>query len=220
MKERVIGSFNKIALLEDKWDHNQRYSKLLLKEIPQVLEKVLDIGCGTGEFTKKVAEKSNEVVGIDISPQMIIEAEKRHSSKNIKYLLQDFDFMEEDEGFDCIVSIATFHHLSLDIALPKIKKMLKSDGVLVVLDLYERKGILDFFLDALAAPTNLLLKRIMNGSKKMNLEEVNAWNEHVGLDKYMTIAELKSIYSQYLGGEVKIRRLVYWRYIAVYKKSE
>lgn len=218
MKERVIESFNKIALLEDKWDHNQRYSKLLLKEIPHGLEKILDIGCGTGEFTNKVAEKAKEVVGIDISPQMIIEAEKRHSRQNIKYLLQDFDFMDEDERFDCIVSIATFHHLSLDIALTKIKKKLKPDGVLVVLDLYERKGILDLFLNVLAAPTNLLLKRFMNGSKKMNLKEVNAWNEHSNLDKYMTIKELRSIYSQYLGREVKIRRLVYWRYIAVYNK--
>ncbi len=33
MKDEIIQSFNKIALLEDKWDHNQRYAKLLLKEI-------------------------------------------------------------------------------------------------------------------------------------------------------------------------------------------
>lgn len=74
MKNRIIESFNRIALFEDKWDHNRRYSNLMLKEIGyNTLNKVLDIGCGTGEFTKKVAVKAKSVMGIDISPQMIAE---------------------------------------------------------------------------------------------------------------------------------------------------
>ncbi|AOT72514.1 class I SAM-dependent methyltransferase [Geosporobacter ferrireducens] len=218
MKDRMIESFNRIALLEDKWDHNQRYSKLLLKEIGAGLEKVLDIGCGTGEFTKKIAIRAKEVVGIDIAPQMIIEAQKRHPAENIKYVLQDFDNLDDHLQYDCIVSIATFHHLSLDTALPKIKGMLKPGGILIVLDLYERRGILDLLLDVIAVPTNLIIKRIMNSSRRINREEIDAWNEHSRLDKYMTIKDIKRIYCRYLGEKVRIRRLVYWRYLAVYKK--
>lgn len=220
MKDKMIESFNRIALLEDKWDHNQRYSKLLLKEIETGVEKVLDIGCGTGEFTKKAASKAKQVVGIDIAPQMIIEAQKRHPAENIEYLLQDFDSMDEKVQYDCIVSIATFHHLALDTALSKINRILKPGGALVVLDLYERRGLLDLLLDAAAAPTSFLLKRVMNGSNKTNREEIAAWNEHSNLDEYMPIEELKKIYQRYLGNNVKLRRLVYWRYIAVYRKTE
>jgi ubiquinone/menaquinone biosynthesis C-methylase UbiE len=219
MKDKIVESFNRIALLEDKWDHNQRYSKLLLDQIDNGLEKVLDIGCGTGEFTKKVATKAKEVIGIDIAPKMIESANSRHSAENIKYMLQDFDTMEEDEQYDCIVSIATFHHLTLDKALPKIKRMLKPNGVLIVLDLYERKGVLDLFLEVIAIPTNILMKRIMNGPIVNNREEIDAWNEHCELDKYMTIKDLKQTYYLNLGKNVMLRRLVYWRYFAIYKKE-
>ena len=219
MKDKMIESFNRIALLEDKWDHNRRYSELLLKEIEAGADKVLDIGCGTGEFTKKAASKAKQVVGIDIAPQMIIEAQKRHPAENIEYLLQDFDSMDEKVQYDCIVSIATFHHLELDTALPKINRMLKPGGALVVLDLYDRCGIVDLLLDAAAVPTSFLMKRIMNGSSRTSREEIDAWNEHSILDKYMTIKELKKTYRQYLGNNVIIRRLVYWRYLAVYRKT-
>lgn len=219
MKDKIIESFNRIALLEDKWDHNQRYSKLLLNEIPNGLEKILDIGCGTGEFTKKVAAKAKDVIGIDIAPQMISEAKSRHPAENIKYILQDFDTMEEDELYDCIISIATFHHLSLDKALPKIKNMLKPNGILIVLDLYERKGLLDLFLEVIAIPTNIIMKRIMNGPKHINREEIDAWNQHAAIDKYMTIKNLKETYYRNLGESTKIKRLVYWRYVAIYKKQ-
>lgn len=217
MKDKMIESFNRIALLEDKWDHNQRYSKLLLKGIDSGSEKVLDIGCGTGEFTKKVAIKAKKVIGIDIAPQMIIEAQKRHTATNINYVLQDFDEMDENEQFDCIVSIATFHHLELKTALPKIKRLLKPGGVLIVLDLYERRGILDLLLDICAVSTSFIIKRVKNGPKRMNLEEIDAWNEHSSLDKYMTIKDLKRAYYTYLGEEVRIRRLVYWRYLAIWR---
>lgn len=218
MKDRMIESFNRIAMLEDKWDHNRRYSKLLLEEIVSGLEKVLDIGCGTGEFTEKVATKAKQVIGIDIAAQMITEAQKRHPAENIKYMLQDFDSMNDNVQYDCIVSIATFHHLSLDTALPKIRKMLKPDGILVVLDLYERRGILDLLLEVVAVPTNILIKRIMNGSIRINREEIDVWNEHSSLDKYMTIEELRQTYHRYLGDKIKIRRLIFWRYLAVYNR--
>jgi len=219
MKDRMIESFNRIALLEDKWDHNQRYSKLLLNEMSNGLEKVLDLGCGTGEFTKKVAAKAKDVIGIDIAPQMIAEAKSRHPAENIKYVLQDFDTMEDDELYDCIISIATFHHLSLDKALPKIKKMLKPNGILIVLDLYERRGLLDLLLEVIAIPTNIIMKRIMNGPKRINREEIDAWNQHCAIDKYMTIKDLKQTYYRNLGENIKIKRLVYWRYVAIYKKG-
>lgn len=218
MKDKMIDSFNRIALLEDKWDHNQWYSNLILKEIKPGIGRTLDIGCGTGEFTKKIAMKVKEVIAIDIADQMIIEARKRHPSENIRYILQDFDNINEKEHFDCIVSIATFHHLSLDTALPKIKRMLNPGGILIVLDLYKRRGLLDLFLDIIAIPLNMLI-RIMTGSSKMSREEIDAWKEHIKIDKYMTIKELKRTYYKYFDKSVKVKRLIFWRYFAIYRKS-
>ncbi|HEX3030308.1 MAG TPA: methyltransferase domain-containing protein [Clostridia bacterium] len=219
MKEKVIESFNRIALLEDKWDHNQRYSELLLKKMGHGLDNILDIGCGTGEFTVKAAKRANRVTGVDIAPQMIIEAQKRHQADNIEYILQDFESMKTNVQYDCIVSIAAFHHLQLDIVLPKILGMLKPGGALIVLDLYERKGALDLFLDIIAVPLNIIVKLVKNGRRAKNRAELEAWNEHISLDHYMTIKALKSMYKTYFY-DVKFKRLIFWRYATVCRKEK
>lgn len=220
MKEDIIKSFNRIALLEDKWDHNQNYEKLLLKEVENRFKHGLDIGCGTGEFTKEFAKRIDNVLGIDISPVMIEEAKRRHSAENIQYMIKDFDELDENVKYDCIVSIATFHHLNMETALLKIKQLLNDNGVLVVLDLYDRKGVIDFVLDLVAVPANIILKRLKNGKIKESFEEIEAWKEHSKIDNYMTYKSLKKTYSEYFGVDVKIKRLLFWRYIMVYRKGK
>lgn len=218
MKEDIIQSFNKIALLDDKWDHNQHYEKILLKETIESDGKALDIGCGTGEFTYKLSKKIKSVSGIDLSPVMIEEAIKRHSGENIKYSIQDFDQLDEESTFDYVVSVATFHHLNLETALPKIERILKRNGKLLVLDLYERKGFIDRILDIIAVPSNYIVKMLKNG-RSVDAKEIEAWQEHSHLDKYMTFRELSNIYHKHLSGDIKIKRLLFWRYVLIYKKS-
>lgn len=219
MKEDIVKSFNKIALLEDKWDNNQHYQKLLIKEVDNPEGIALDLGCGTGEFTQILSKKVIRVFGIDISPVMIEEARKRHSQENIQYSLQDFDEMDEEIKYDYIVSIATFHHLELELALPKIGRMLKDGGKLIVLDLYQRKGILDILLDCIAVPMNLVLKKLKNKRLSEDPREVEAWKEHSLIDQYMAFSELKNLYQEHLSEDIKIKRLLYWRYLLVYKKK-
>ncbi|MTI47890.1 class I SAM-dependent methyltransferase [Sporosalibacterium faouarense] len=218
MKDDIINSFNRIALLEDKWDHNQQYEKLLIREISNQDRTALDIGCGTGEFAQKLSKKVQGVYGIDLSPVMIEEAIKRHNEDNIQYNIQDFDEISEDVKYDYIVSIATFHHLNLERALPKIVRLLKENGKLIVLDLYEREGIVDRILDCIAIPANYFLRVLKNG-KSVDDEEKAAWEEHSHLDEYMTFKELSNVYKEYLSKEIKLKRLLFWRYMLVYEKK-
>lgn len=217
LKEDIVNSFNRIALLEDKWDHNQHYEKLLISEISSSEGNALDIGCGTGEFTQKLSTKVESVKGIDLSPVMIKEAKKRHNEENIQYSIQDFETLDEEVKYDFIVSIATFHHLNLETALPKIKRLLKKNGKLIVLDLYEREGFIDRFLDFIAVPFNYVLKILKNG-RSNDTESAEAWMEHSHLDEYMTYKELTKRYHKHLSQNIKIKRLLFWRYVMVYKK--
>ncbi|KAJ51917.1 ubiquinone/menaquinone biosynthesis C-methylase UbiE [Clostridium tetanomorphum] len=218
MKEDIVKSFNKIALLDDKWDHNQNYEKLLLSEVDSGLKNALDIGCGTGEFTQKLSKRVDSVLGIDISPIMVEEAKKRHTSNNIQYIVKDFDELNENTKYDCIVSVATFHHLDIETALPKINRILNKNGILIVLDLYDRKGLIDFVLDLVAVPANLILEKLKNGKTKEHVEEIQVWKEHSNLDNYMTYKDLKKIYNNHFGNSIKFKRLLFWRYIMIYRK--
>jgi demethylmenaquinone methyltransferase/2-methoxy-6-polyprenyl-1,4-benzoquinol methylase len=106
--------------------------------------KVLDMGCGTGSLAVKAAKKGAEVVGIDISQEMLsIAAEKvRREGLDEAVELVNIGILEMDDrfdegSFDCVVSTLVFSELSRDeraFALRECHRILKDDGILVIAD--------------------------------------------------------------------------------------
>jgi len=48
------------------------YGKLLVDFLdPKANERILDLGCGTGELTFEISKRAENVIGIDNSPEMI-----------------------------------------------------------------------------------------------------------------------------------------------------
>jgi trans-aconitate methyltransferase len=70
-------------------------------------ERILDIGCGTGQLTKSIADSGATVVGIDASPSMIESA--RNNFPNIEFFVADAAEVSFDEPFDAIFSNAALH---------------------------------------------------------------------------------------------------------------
>jgi len=73
-------------------------------------ERVLDLGCGDGTLTARIADlvASGEVVGIDASRGMI-EAARSKVGKNLRFLLMDINDLNYVEQFDVVFSNATLH---------------------------------------------------------------------------------------------------------------
>src|SRR5688500_10583156 len=159
--QKVAEDFDSIARFEtEKWNRNNYYHALLLKNLPQNCGHALEIGCGIGTFSRLLAARSNRVTAIDLSPKMI-EIAKNFSESHTNINFQVADVLETefpDEHFDAIVSIATFHHLPLEQVLPKLKKALKTGGRLLILDILRMESIQDFFVGAVAVPLSLVLK--------------------------------------------------------------
>ncbi len=143
---QVRADFDRIALVSGEgWNHNDHYHPYLLKHVPHDCQTALDVGCGTGTFARLLAARSQQVVAIDLSPEMIRIA-REHSGEWPQIDYRVTDLMEWDipnESFDCIASIATLHHLSLESVLPKLRDALKPGGVLIVLDLYRAETVGD-----------------------------------------------------------------------------
>ncbi|MEM3408446.1 MAG: class I SAM-dependent methyltransferase [Candidatus Micrarchaeia archaeon] len=102
--------------------------------------KLLDIGCGSGRNLFHFAEKGFDWYGIDFSKEMINKAIENFKRKNIdvKGRLKVGDMTElpfQDESFDYIISIASFHHLPKEEQLKTIKEMkrvLKENGEMII----------------------------------------------------------------------------------------
>src|ERR1041384_4356922 len=89
----------------------------ILKQLPDRRGAVLDVGCGDGRLTRRLRQSFQTAVGIDLSPGMIAEAKRRSASiAGIEDVCTDlFDWLStHPEEFDCVVSVATLHHVPLE----------------------------------------------------------------------------------------------------------
>src|SRR5580700_8966364 len=74
---------------------------------PKPGERILDLGCGTGHLTAKIAEAGVEVTGLDSSTSMIAQA--RQNFPGLKFSLADARDFRFDRPFDAVFSNAALH---------------------------------------------------------------------------------------------------------------
>lgn len=109
--------------------------KKIIREVfgSQFDKKVLDIGCGTGEYSGFF--KPENYTGIDISSKYISYAKK---SKKRNFLAMDATNLTfSNESFDCVLIIAILHHLSDEDAqrvLKEARRVLKQGGKILIME--------------------------------------------------------------------------------------
>src|SRR5262245_20874000 len=90
--KEIQRDFDRIALAEgvEGWNHNNHYHDFLLRHTPPHLTRALEVGCGKGEFARLLAQRSEQVLGIDLSPEMLRIARLSSAQfPNIEYLQAD-----------------------------------------------------------------------------------------------------------------------------------
>ena len=79
----------------------------------------LDYGCGVGDFTRLLAQRFEQIVGFDVSAQIIGRALQLNSAPNIRYTAQTADVFT-DAAFDLILSITVLQHVTDDTDLQRL----------------------------------------------------------------------------------------------------
>ena len=93
-------------------------------------QKILDLGCGTGDLTAALATNGAKVLGIDNSAEMIVKA--RYSHPELMFAEIDALELPYDEEFDTVFSNSVFHWIpDVDRLLAEIRRALKPGGKLV-----------------------------------------------------------------------------------------
>lgn len=217
--QKIKEDFDRLALYDRSgWNHNNHYHSFLLKQLPKKGNTILDIGCGTGEFSRLLAQRFDRVVALDLSPNTIALCKKRSQDYgNLDFQVADImQWNFPSLYFDAIVSIATFHHFSVENLLPNLQNALKPGGKLVILDLLEQENVRDFFSDFIAVPLNWLFL-LKNRPIKPSPAAIAAMKEHLRTDKFLTFSQVKQIYLNSLP-QAKIRKHLFWRYSLVWQK--
>lgn len=83
----------------------------------QTRRSALDFGCGVGRVAIPLGRTFDKVVGVDVSPSMLDEAERncaRFSITNVTFDLSDDALSRIDGTFDFVHSVITFQHIPAD----------------------------------------------------------------------------------------------------------
>src|SRR5262245_26084358 len=106
----VEKDFDRLAQLDDDgWTHNNQYHAFLLREVPPDCARALEVGCGTGALSRRLAAHAGQVIALDLSSEMVRVARARSAHlPNVEYRCEDvMSFELAGEAFDCVVTIAT-----------------------------------------------------------------------------------------------------------------
>ena len=155
-KEGVREAYNRMA---DNYDYSERLywtrrmeegeERTIKKWIKHLSNPILDVGCGTGRYTIKVAEKESEVVASDIGLKMLKKtmrkAKKCNASTRINPILTDGEHLPfKDKSFNSLICTLTFDHFEhCESAAQEFSRVLEKDG-LCILSTFNSHTLSDF----------------------------------------------------------------------------
>lgn len=110
-------------------------------------ERVLEVGCGQGHLTKRLADRGVDITGIDANPNAPEVADT-----DLVLHMRGEDLKFDDGAFDAIVSVHAIEHIpQLDRAVAEMARVLKSGGR--ALFIYPAEPIMGLY----AIPTSIIL---------------------------------------------------------------
>ncbi|MBD3216029.1 MAG: methyltransferase domain-containing protein [Candidatus Lokiarchaeota archaeon] len=172
---------------------------------------IVDLGCGSGNLIVKIAKdiKDVELIGVDISSEMLQRAKKRAEKQNldshIKFKTGSADSLPfSDNSINMIVSSLSLHHWEDPLkSLKEINRVLKNDGKLLLFDF--RRDARRFFYVLLIFATRVVVPKA--------LKEIN---EPLGsLKAGYTLREINEILESSPFHEFNIEPYLAWLFITV-----
>ncbi|AIF70105.1 hypothetical protein PAP_08620 [Palaeococcus pacificus DY20341] len=131
-----------------------RFSEKMAEILPTILEKfdakpqkILDIACGEGTFAVEMAKRGFQIVGVDISREMLKFAKEKAKKENVnvKFICQDMRSLNFDEEFDLVTCwFDSLNYLltleDLEKAFAGVYRALKKGG-LFIFDMNTKYGL-------------------------------------------------------------------------------
>lgn len=132
-------------------------------------DSVLDLGCGRGDISIFIAEKTNKVIGIDYSSDAIKIASEirkklnKNLQKKIEFLKMDATNLKfQQNSFDKVIAIDIFEHLyteELESTMSEIKRVLKPNGILFI-HVGTNKYLYDITYKFYIRPVNFFISKL------------------------------------------------------------
>jgi ubiquinone/menaquinone biosynthesis C-methylase UbiE len=201
------------------WDHNGYYHDRLLQHLPASFDRALDVGCGVGDFPRRLAERAEQVDAIDASPKMITAARASSNNRpNVHWILGDVLASNLELGsYDAVTAIASLHHLPLESGLTRFVEVLRPGGTLVVLGLAKARALSDYAMGALALAIDPLIG-IWKSTGKQSEPPTSGSAMRIPIkDPKLTLTKICNAACRGLPGS-RVCRQLFFRYMLMWHK--
>jgi SAM-dependent methyltransferase len=141
MNDNLIDYYQKRALEYDKVYLNPAEQDDLMEAAALFqswfLRSVLEIACGTGYWTEKIAETATTVYATDVNENVIALAKARQTGKNIQYAIADMYDFQLDQRYNGLFGGFIWSHIpiqNLDALFQQLKQNLEPGSVVAFID--------------------------------------------------------------------------------------
>jgi SAM-dependent methyltransferase len=115
----------------------EHYTDFLLSHIPAGVHTLLDVGCGSGQTSKRLVELGYKVACVSPTPTL---------SSRVRLTLGDsgrvfecrFETLQTDERFDLVLFSESFQYIRLKDAIEKSFELLNPGGYLLICDVFRK----------------------------------------------------------------------------------
>ncbi|TJZ54509.1 class I SAM-dependent methyltransferase [Streptomyces piniterrae] len=201
------------------FNHNDHYHRLLLRRLPRDCGAALDVGCGTGRFARRLAGRGIDVRAVDPSEAALTEARaasgETAAGRVPRFEHADVTELELPTGhYDFISCLASIHHMPFG-TVSALREALAPGGVLVILGCYREQSPADWAWGLVASLVNAVARLAIGIADVVRRPApVKAPTR----PPTMPLAEVRRQAALLLPG-CRIRRLLFWRYLLVFRKD-
>ena len=105
--------------------------QLLSQNIGESSESIMDLGCGTGNYSIALADLGYVTTGVDPSSTMLAAATAKRA--DLKWIMASADSLPfESSSFETVIAVNVVHHFRRGNEFEEIRRVLKDNGNLVI----------------------------------------------------------------------------------------
>lgn len=177
MKQNTVSNTWNATLYDEKINFVSQLGKGVVDLLsPEPGERILDLGCGTGDLTQKIAQEGATVLGIDLAESMIQAAKQKYP--HLAFEVQDATRFRTAEPFDAVFSNAALHWIKqAPQVIETVRSVLRKGGRFVAE--LGGKGNVDIVIRGISA---VLAKRGISAAER------NPWY-FPSIGEYSTLLE-------------------------------
>jgi len=113
------------------------YANYLLKNIPEEVSSILDVGCGSGKFAEIMLDAGYSVDCVSPSPNLTKHVRNRLGDR-AEIFETRYEDVRTEKRYDMILCSERFQYLLVEEAIEQTKKFLNKQGYLLICDFFKR----------------------------------------------------------------------------------